>query len=214
MRKTKKIIVAVVLLSIAACNSNKDDDPNKQNPESKKKMDTVKLTTGASLLFNGVATNLNKQEQNDVFASLGFQCTSDGERFFEKGGEDFPFGANIYPTDLNEDGREELFILYGNMYTSGNTGSSILLLLPDINGKYILNLGFPGSLPDVIQPKNATGYPDLLIGIPGRKIPIWGWNGKEYILKKSIAVDEIQKLNVVSVDQYSAAYQKKIANRN
>lgn len=210
----RKIIVGLLLFSMAACNPNKVNDADKEKSGSAKEMDTVKLTGGASLLFAGIKTKLNKQQQNDVFALLGFQCTPDNKQFYEKDGEDFPFSASIYPTDLNGDGREELFVLYGNTFVSGNTGSSIILLMPDVTGKYRANLGFPGLLPDVIQTKKGSNYPDLLIGMPGNKIPVWQWNGKEYVFKKSVSNGDIKKLQVASVEQYSILYQKKSASTN
>ncbi|MFN2438114.1 MAG: hypothetical protein ABR503_02870 [Chitinophagaceae bacterium] len=83
------------------------------------------------------------------------------------------------------DGKEEIFIVFGNSYTSGQTGSSVVLYIKDKSGNYQPNLGFPGVTPDAMPIKNL-GYPDLMIGGPGFEWPIWRWNGKAYNFYKKI----------------------------
>lgn len=54
----------------------------------------------------------------------------------------------VMPTDLNKDGKEDIFINFGNSFTFGNTGSSISLFIPNGGGMYTEQMGFPGMSPD------------------------------------------------------------------
>ena len=97
---------------------------------------------------------------------------------------EYPYGAVVTITDMNKDGIEEVFIQFGNTYTSGNTGANIVLYIKDKQKGYKTNLGFPGVEPEQLK-TGFGGYPDLLIGGPGFEFPIWRWNGKEYVYYKS-----------------------------
>ena len=119
---------------------------------------------------------------------------------------DYPFDAFVYPTDLNKDGIEEIFIAFGNTYTSGNTGSSIVVFIADKKAVYRMNLGFPGTLPDALATSNL-GYPDLLIGGPGMEFPVWRWNGKAYDYFKSVKDSDYDKLKKTSVEDLSKTLQ-------
>jgi hypothetical protein len=127
----------------------------------------------------------------------------------DKDSKDFPFGAMVYPTDMNKDNKEEVFISFGNTYTSGNTGSSIVLFIKDVKGTYITQLGFPGTVPDVLTTTNQ-GYPDLLIGGPGFEYPVWKWNGKAYVFGRNVKDADYEKLKKQSLEQLSKAYQQTI----
>jgi hypothetical protein len=111
----------------------------------------------------------------------------------------------VYPTDLNKDGKEEIFIVYGNSYTSGMAGTSVAVFITDKNGVYKTNLNFPGMLPDALATNNL-GYPDLLIGGPGMEFPVWRWNGKAYDYYKEVKDADYEKLKKTNVEDLSKAY--------
>ena len=107
------------------------------------------LSQGAQLLFSNAASKLSAAEKNEIYKQTGFLLSRDKKLFImDKESADFPFGAMVYTTDLNKDGREEVFVQYGNSYTSGHTGSSLLLYIKNSAGKYQSHLGFPGVEPD------------------------------------------------------------------
>jgi len=155
----------------------------------------------ASLLFKNAKTNLTTAEKNQIATKLGFVCTGNKDLPFaqDKDSKDYPFNAVIYPTDLNKDGKLEIFVWFGNSYTSGNTGSSISLFIKNAMGVYVDNMGFPGLTPDVLATTNK-GYPDLLIGGPGMEFPVWRWNGKVYVEFKTVNNADYDKLKKTSLE--------------
>ena len=110
---------------------------------------------------------------------------------------------------LNKDGKEEIFILFGNTYTSGNTGSSIMVFIKNTSNQYKMNLGFPSTLPDAIT-SSSTAYPDLVIGGPGFEFPIWKWKAGEYVFSKSIKEKDLEKLKTESIETISKKYTDQI----
>ncbi len=138
-----------------------------------------------------------------------FWLSKDGKQFTlgDKESAEFPFDVSVFPTDLNKDGKEELFLIFGNTFTSGNTGSNAVAYIRDKTGKYIANLGFPAATPEALTTSNL-GYPDLLITGPGFEFPVWRWNGKEYAFYRKQKVDEVSyaKLKSVSIDTISKKY--------
>lgn len=161
---------------------------------------------GVQLLFKNIKTKLTNAEQSAVFRQLGFGMSKDRKQFIaDADGADAPFDAQVFPTDLNKDGVEEVFVVYGNSYTSGATGSSVVLFIKNTAGVYEDNLGFPGTVPDVL-PTASKGYPDLLIGGPGFEHPVWRWNGKSYAFLKKVS-DQALK-NTKSIEEISKAYTK------
>ncbi len=162
------------------------------------------LSPEAVLLFKNVKTKLTDAEKN-VFAD-GFVLSPDKKQFImDKESGDFPYDIQLYPTDINKDGQEEIFMLWGNSFTSGMTGSSISLFIKDKTGKFVSGLGFPGTLPDVLSTSNL-GYPDLLIGGPGFEFPVWRWNGKAYDFYKQVKEADYMKMKKTSVEDLSKAY--------
>lgn len=165
------------------------------------------LTEGARLLFTNVTTRLTDSEKNQVFKLTGFRLSPDRKSFADasdtKG--EFPFQAFLYPVDLNKDGTEELFVLFGNSYTSGLAGSSIILFVKNKTGTYHAELGFPGMLPDVL-PAAELAFPDLLIGGPGMEYPVWKWNGTNYVFSRNVKDSEYEKTRKTNAAVLSKEY--------
>lgn len=169
------------------------------------------LNNVAALLFKNIKTKLTTAEKNEIAGKLGFILSSNKDQPFaaDKDSKDFPFTATVFPTDFNKDGKEEIFILFGNSYTSGNTGSSIAMFVKDAKGSYVDQLGFPGTAPDVLATANL-GYPDLLIGGPGMEFPVWRWNGKAYAFNRNVKDADYEKIKKQSLEEVSKAYQQTI----
>ena len=162
----------------------------------------------ATVLFKNVKTKLTIAEQNEIAKKLGFILSADKDQPFaaDKDSKDYPFGALVMPTDMNKDGKEEIFISFGNSYTSGNAESSVSLFIKNAAGIYTLNLGFPGLTPDALATSNQ-GYLDLLIGGPGMEYPVYRWNGKEYAYLRDVKDADYAKLKSTNVAELSKAYQ-------
>ena len=168
----------------------------------------AKLSDVASVLFKTVKTKLTIPEQNEIAKKLGFILSADKDQPFasDKDSKDYPFAALVMPTDMNKDGKEEIFISFGNSYTSGNAESSVSLFIKNAAGIYTLNLGFPGTTPDALATSNQ-GYLDLLIGGPGMEYPVYRWNGKEYAYLRDVKDADYGKLKSTNVAELSKAYQ-------
>jgi len=166
------------------------------------------LTEGAKLLFQNTKTIITAAEKNDIYKKSGLSLSNDKKQFAIAGDAtslDYPFDAMVLPTDMNKDGKEEIFIVFGNNYTSGATGTNVLLFIKDKTGAYQFNFGFSGTTPG-IMPTKTPAYPDLLIGGPGVEFPIWRWNGKEYVFSKKITEKQLAKIKTISVETASKAY--------
>lgn len=169
------------------------------------------LSDVATLLFKNVKTKLTIAERNQVAAKTGFILSGNKDQPFasDKDSKEYPFGVAVYPTDMNKDGEEEIFILFGNSFTSGNTGSSISLYIKNATGAYMQHLGFPGTLPDALTVVNM-GYPDLLIGGPGMEFPVQRWNGKTYAFNRNVKNKDYDKLKKTGIDAMSKTYQQSL----
>lgn len=166
-----------------------------------------KLSEMASLLFKDVKTKLTAEEKNQIAAQLGFIPSGNQDMPFvqDKDSKEYPFAAAVFPADMNKDGKEEIFVVFGNSFTSGNTGSSVILFIKDGNGAYSQQLGFPGMVPDVLSTANK-GYPDLLIGVPGLEYPVWRWDGEAYNLFKKVTEKNYNILKKTNIGDLSKAY--------
>ena len=167
------------------------------------------LNKVAALLFKNVQSKLTITEKNQLATSLGFVVSNDKQQPFalDADSKDYPFTATVYPVDMNKDGKEEIFVQFGNSYTSGITGTSIALFIKNSSGVYKNHLGFPGTLPDALATV-SQGYPDLLIGGPGFEFPVLRWNGKTYAHHRVVKDNAYEKLKKKSIDDLSKEYQK------
>jgi hypothetical protein len=172
---------------------------------------TTQLNNIAAVLFLNVKTKLTVQEKNKIASLSGFVLSGKKDEPFaqDKESKEYPFMSFVYPTDLNKDGTEEIFIIFGNTYTSGNTGSNVVLYIKSATGNYISHLGFPGTAPDILTTANM-GYPDLLIGGPGFEFPVFRWNGKTYDNYRTVKDKDMEKLKRTSLEDLSKTYQQGI----
>lgn len=162
------------------------------------------LNAVASLLFKDIKTTLTSADKNQIATKLGFVLSGSQNQPFaqDQGSKEYPFTATVYPTDLNKDGKDEIFIVFGNSYTSGATESSVALFIKNAAGVYTDNLGFPGTAPDILS-TISLGYPDLLIGGPGFEFPVLRWNGKTYAFYKQVSEATYNKLKKMTLEEVS-----------
>ena len=166
------------------------------------------ISEGARLLFSGVKTKLSIKEKNQLYLNTRFVLAADKKQF--QFGDDptaapFPFLPSVFVTDLNKDSTEEICLVFGNSYTSGNIGSNVLLFIKNKQGIYQSNFGFSGSMPQVLTTV-SKGYPDLVIGGPGDELPIWRWDGGQYFFHRKISRILLEKRKLSSIKQLSNSY--------
>jgi hypothetical protein len=132
---------------------------------------------GYEILFENVTSKLTLEEKRQIFRQLKFNVSEDGKFF--AGHEDKDVSPVVEVVDLNGDGVEEVFVHWGNSYTSGNAERSITLFVKDAMGQYVMNLGIPAGGYGMLATRNL-GFPDLEFYGPGFCRGVWRWNGSRY----------------------------------
>lgn len=140
---------------------------------------------GADILFaavrGAVPAEVTDALWRDVFAAF-LAPSPDGTGLVDEGGRPAPFRAEV--RDLNADGVDEIFVIGGNAFLSGFTGSSIWLFIRRAGGAYEPEFGFPAFAYEVL-PETRAGFPDLRFGGPGFCWPVWRWDGARYTYLRS-----------------------------
>lgn len=188
-----KTMLFICLPLMLSCNTSKAQE--------------VPLSKGAALLFKEVSSKSTNAEKNKLYELANFEIADNGTQFYFKGdtdGAQFPFDASVYPLDINNDGLEDMGLVFGNTYTSGASGNSSLIYIKNQNNGYDTNFGDPGSL--VFMPSSHAGYPDTMIQGPGFEYAVWIWNGKEYVFKSNISDEASSKLKNVYLEDASNLY--------
>jgi hypothetical protein len=168
--------------------------------------DKTTLSEGSSFLFKNVKSKLTNSEKNLMFKKTGLELSKDKKQFMS--GE-YPVDVQVFPTDLNKDGREEIFVGLASTSLFGNTGESFLLFIKNKAGIYEQHEALGNGRPVILSTKNL-GYPDLLIGGPGFEFPVLRWNGKKYIYSKMMKDAVLQKTKSTDIDEFSKSYTSKI----
>jgi hypothetical protein len=155
-----------------------------------------------SLFFKNIKTKLSQTEKKEIYSQLGLSLSKDKKQFISA---EYPVEVMIYPTDLNKDGTEELFVGLGSTALFGYTGEQYSLFIKNAQGHYKAQENIGGGKPFVLAAKNG-GYPQLLIGGPGFKFPVYAWNGRQYSLLKTISDAQLQKMKATELDMESKTY--------
>jgi hypothetical protein len=97
------------------------------------------------ILFGNSESRISSDEKGAAFAAFSDWLTisADGLRLEDQNCGDIAPEVEI--VDLNRDGTQEIFILWGNTCTSGMTGRSLTLLIRDSADRYRQLFGFPAA---------------------------------------------------------------------
>ncbi|POY37037.1 hypothetical protein C3K47_08240 [Solitalea longa] len=166
----------------------------------------AELTRGASVLFNNVKTKLSIGEKNQVFELCKLTLSSDEKGFLI---DTYPVSVAVYPADLNKDSKEEVFVILSSGALYGNTGQSFNLFIKSSLAGYKADPNLSGGIP-ILLSSTYKGFPDIVIGGPGFKFPVYRWNGNQYNLLKTISDAELQKLETTEVETVSKTYQQSL----
>lgn len=172
---------------------------NAQNTEG---TNNVILTEGAALLFVNTKTKLTTTEKNNLFQNLQLQLSADKKSFLSA---EIPVDVSVYPTDMNKDGNEEIFVVLASVQLFGNAGQTFSLYIKNKKGVYMLQeVTGPGSA--VILTAKSLGYHDLLIGGPGFTFPVYKWNGSKYIYHRKMKNGTLNNNNSTDIEPFSKRY--------
>lgn len=153
-----------------------------------------KLTAAAAALFKGCKTNISNADKNTIQLLSGFKTKTDD--------------IQIYPTDLNNDGIEEIFIQEFNFEMYGNAGAMTTAYIKNNAGKYVKQEDATGAYLSARKTSNK-GYPDLIAGGPGFRFAVYRWNGSKYEVFK---LDQPAASTDMVIDDVSKAYLNKKSN--
>lgn len=146
-------------------------------------------------------------EKNALFQKLGLEVNPDQKSFRYK---QLPVGVQVYPTDLNRDGAEEVFVvLEGSLF--GDEGSTTALFIKSNGHGYQQQEDIRGGTPLLLD-TGSGGYPDLVIGGPDFEFPVYRWNGKAYVHWRTMSDDELQNAQTKRVEEYSRVYKELVRN--
>ena len=159
------------------------------------------LSRGTSLLFRDVKTKLTTEERTAFYKRLNLKIAPDNQSFAV---DDFPVTVFVYPTDMNKDGTEELFIVLSSTALYSDRGD-MMLFIKGTAGTYQYQQSIGGGSP-VILSTSSKGYPDILIGGPGFEYPAFRWNGTQYSYWKIVKDQTITNTNSTDIAAYSKAY--------
>jgi hypothetical protein len=154
----------------------------------------IKLTPEAKWVFKDIRTKLSNAEKNFFVDGLVLFYRKDLKETVltmkgEKGAP--PDGSiitvEIFPTDMNKDGVEEIFMRQSGIFF-GQWLPDLVLYMKNANGKYEAQAASSTRL--FATDYAYQGYPELVGSLPegpgfndyaGYKIPAFRWNGKKYI---------------------------------
>jgi len=149
---------------------------------------SARADDGWKLLFGAGMEGLSEADQLAIYRHLGLKRSADGKDLLVMGGEAAgPARFTVQLEDLNADGRDEVFVIGGNAFLSGASGSSVWLFLkPAPDGQWQVNLGVPAASYTVLAQDHA-GYPDLRLPGTGACDAVWRWDGDTYAYHQGVA---------------------------
>ncbi|MEO6290440.1 MAG: hypothetical protein ABIO76_10990, partial [Ginsengibacter sp.] len=178
--------------------------------------DNVVLSPTAKIIFQNVKTKITNAEKNFFAEGVYVQKDDKSKLTMDTNGEDNGvLDVEVYPTDLNKDGIEEIFIRTSGTFF-GQWLPDLNLFIKNKNGKYVAQA-------DVSAPRfyarypGVSGYPDLVGGAPegpGFNLPkgpinMCRWDGNTYKLYKKNQVNLKSDKSIEEV--ISPAYVKTLA---
>ncbi|MEO6330475.1 MAG: hypothetical protein ABIO55_16185 [Ginsengibacter sp.] len=167
----------------------------------KTKNETIDVTPMAEMLFSGVKTKLSNAEKNDLVHKTGISA-ADTMAKTKKGKSKITFA--VYPTDLNNDGTEEIF-LEVTTTPIGIPLHNFYFYAKDFSGTY---QPLPGKIGQGVKMilNGKSGYPDLINGLPGLGRQIWSWDGTTYRLQQTTNSSTNIQYRTKDIDKASMEY--------
>jgi hypothetical protein len=160
------------------------------------------LSSGAASIFKNVNSKLTVAEKNMIFGDLALRMSADQKSFVI---DDMPVGVTVYPTDMNKDGLEDVFVVMSSAALFGNIGENFFLYIKNTVGNFEKQTELGGGIPIILSTGNL-GYPDILVGTPNMEHPVYRWNGRAYSRCKKLNDAALNATNAIPLEKYSKAY--------
>ncbi len=205
-------LLSIALLSVIITEAQ----VTSKKPLPKTVVSKLDLSPAAKIIFRDIKTTLSNEEKN-YFSKGAYVRTDDKNSLTpdDKGEDMGVFNVEIYPTDLNKDGIEEIFMRTSGTYF-GQWLQDLQLYIKNQHGKYVLQDAI-ASPRLYLRATSFGGYPDLIGGQPEgpgfnhsvAKIDTYRWNGNAYQVYKK---NQVKLSTDKSVEEViSPAYGKTIA---
>ena len=103
-------IVAIAVLGFAFLSFSRNADSR------------VFLSEGAKLLFKDVKTKLTDAQKDHIFTKLQLKLSKDKKTFMI---DEYTVSVSVFPTDMNKDGVEEVFVVLGSGALFDNNSKAV-----------------------------------------------------------------------------------------
>ena len=95
---------------------------------------TTALSEGATLLFKNTKSKLTNEEKSWLFKQLNFTLSKDKNKFMS---DEYEVDVQPYVTDMNKDGKEEVFIVMQSSALFGNKEQDFMLYIKNNKGDFV-----------------------------------------------------------------------------
>lgn len=169
------------------------------------------LSPEATLMFAKVKSKLGNKEKNSIAQLTDFVIAKTNKNQFTVKGqpvnEEFPFDITVYPLDVNNDGKEEVVLVWGNTFWCGGAGASSILLGQSATGGMVKLHDSQGFI--FLMSAKTQGYHDIFMDVPSpnNKYPIYKWGGKEYKMVSSVTGTDAVWNSIKNMEEISKKYQ-------
>ena len=124
--------------------------------------------------------SLTEAEQKDVFAAAGFKMKDGSYTRCEDDVTASHMPGYLEETDLNGDGRPEVFVKESSLFCYGNTAEAFVLVTKSPSGAWLVILDQIGV--PVTRDTKTNGWLDIEVGGPGAgPFPVYKFDGTQYI---------------------------------
>ena len=144
---------------------------------------------GWRLLFRDVGAALPERDQEAIYREMDLTPGPDGRSLVVADApEAGPVTLSATIVDLDGDGSPEVFLVGGNTYVSGATGSSVWLFVRSAAGRWTPQLGVPAAAYTLL-PEKSAGLPDVQLSGMGFCDGVWRWDGTAYAHDRDVPTE-------------------------
>lgn len=151
---------------------------------------------------NYTKANLKPGQMDRIVMNLPVKYDPKSKKFYEKMDKSLeaPTDIEVYLIDLNKDGDPEVLIQRYNHAYLGQAGAVIILYKVDFD-TYVEALNERGTAM-ILTTKSMNGYPDILLGGPGMKVPGYIWNLGKYVYRRMYPFVQGNSPKTIPLDKY------------
>ena len=129
------------------------------------------------------AAEPSEEERVAIFEAAGFKKKGEGYVHCDQDVTMSFAPGRIEMADVNGDGSKDAWVKETSVFCYGNTAEFFVLVTRQAGGGWVNVLEAEG-IPTALEAR-SKGWPDIEVGGPGLgEFPVYGFEGKKYVLKK------------------------------